>query len=228
MGRGVHKGAGQREKLDPSTFAEWTGVSRETRDSLSVYADRLARWQKRMNLVGRASLEDLWHRHFFDSAQLWDFMKESDGRVVDIGSGAGFPGLVLAIMGRSDVVLIEANARKCAFLRSAATATQTMVTVREGRAETVPGADAAFVVARACAPMQRLLPLVHRHIAPDGTVLLLKGQRVSQELTEAAKDWTMDVARYPSRSDPSGVILAIRGLQPNRDNHVHASFSVDD
>ncbi|MDP6350665.1 MAG: class I SAM-dependent methyltransferase, partial [Alphaproteobacteria bacterium] len=132
--------------------------------------------------------------------------------LVDLGSGAGFPGLVLAIMGARGVELIESNARKSVFLAEAARATGTELTVTHGRIEKIAPRAAAVVTARACAPLGRLLGHISRHLAPGGRALLLKGAGVDAELTAAAKDWTMALDRLASVSDAAGVILEIRDL----------------
>ncbi len=175
---------------------------------LEAYAALLVRWSARINLVGRATLGDLWWRHFLDSAQLLPLLSDCRS-VIDLGSGAGFPGLVLAVMGVSGVELVEADARKCAFLREAARVTEAAVEIRPCRIEAVaPGARDA-VTARGCAPLDRLLALAERFIGPQTRCLLLKGEQAEDELAAAAARWTMQVTRYPSRADPRGVVLRL-------------------
>ena len=200
--------------MTPESFREATAVSHETLSRLETFADMLVRWQSRVNLVSAASLDDPWRRHFLDSTQLFALIPDKCARLVDLGSGAGFPGLVLAIMGAPGVELIEANGRKCAFLREVARATATEVTVTQGRIENIEARPADVVTARACAPLDKLLGYVHRFLAEGGTALLLKGARVGEELTPAAKSWTMDAARRPSLSDPAGTVLQITNLRP--------------
>ena len=202
-------------RLKPLTaedFADLTAVSRETLDRLRVYAELLRRWQSKINLVGAATLPDLWRRHMLDSAQLHPLLPIPAGHLIDLGSGAGFPGLVLAIMGVEDVELIESDARKCAFLREAAGATATPVAITKSRIEDAICRPAQVVTARALAPLVTLLGQVARFLAEDGVALLLKGAGVEQELTAAAKVWTMRLQRHPSRTDPSGEVLEIKGL----------------
>lgn len=181
---------------------------------LELYGAMLVQWQRRINLVSRASLDDLWRRHMLDSAQLIALIPPSAARVVDLGSGAGFPGLVLAVMGLEGVELVESNRRKCEFLNAVAHATDTAVTVTCARIERAALAPADLVVARALAPLDRLLGHVATCLKPGGTALLLKGAEVERELTAAAKHWTMRLTRHPSRSDPTGVIVEIRDLAP--------------
>ena len=120
----------------------------------------------------------------------------------------------MTIMGAPGVELIEANARKCAFLREVARATATEVTVTQGRIKNIEARPADVVTARACAPLGKLLGYVDRFLAADGTALLLKGARVHEELTQAGKSWTMEVNRRPSLSDPAGAVLEITNLRP--------------
>jgi 16S rRNA (guanine527-N7)-methyltransferase len=194
------------------------GVSRETMERLEAYAALLITWSARINLVGRATLDDLWRRHFFDSAQLISLIPSNTRSLVDLGSGAGFPGLVLAILGVPAVELIEADSRKAAFLREAARITGANVAIHGCRVEAVPLHQMDVVTARGCAPLDRLLALGERFIGPDTICLFLKGERAEEELTAAAKAWTMAVSRYPSRADPRGSVLLLQQVvrEPRR------------
>jgi len=130
--------------------------------------------------------------------------------VVDLGSGAGFPGLVLTILGVRGVELIEADARKCAFLREVARIAAASVVIRNARIEAVPPRIADVVTARGCAPLDRLLQLAQPFIGPATVCLFLKGEQAAQELTAASQAWTMDATCHDSRSDPRGVILCLK------------------
>ena len=196
--------------LAPPEFAAATGVSRETMQRLEAYAALLLTWSVRINLIGRATLDDLWRRHFLDSAQLLPLIPMDARNLVDLGSGAGFPGLVLAVLGVPGVELIEADSRKAAFLREAARIAGADVTIRGCRVEAVPPHAVGVVTARACAPLDRLLALGERFIGPETTCLFLKGERVDEELTAASKAWTMTVSRHPSRADPGGSVLLLQ------------------
>ncbi len=204
--------------LGPSEFAAATGVSRETMERLEAYAGLLRTWSARINLVGRATLDDLWRRHFLDSAQLLPLIPRAAKSLIDLGSGAGFPGLVLAILGAPCVELIEADSRKAAFLREAARVTAANATIHGCRIEAVAPHEVDVVTARACAPLDRLLQLGQRFIGPQTTCLLLKGERAEEELTAAAKVWTMTASRYPSRADPGGNVLLLQQVvrEPRR------------
>ncbi len=200
-------------------------LSADTILKLERYRELLVAWQDKINLVGRSTLGDFWRRHILDSGQLFPLLPDS-GRgplvLVDLGSGAGFPGLVLAILasgaGRAIAVhLVESDQRKAAFLAEAARRTGVAATVRIHAARierlapgTIPPAD--VVTARALAPLDRLLGLAAPLLAPDGICLFLKGAGVEGELTAAAKTWKMRATRHASRSDPSGTVLKIEGL----------------
>jgi 16S rRNA (guanine527-N7)-methyltransferase len=196
--------------LGPEDFARIIPVSRETLSRLEAYADLLIQWSARINLVGRGTLADLWRRHILDSAQLRPLVPNAARNLADLGSGAGFPGLVLAILGVPDVELVEADSRRCAFLREAARITEAKVTIRPCRIEAVPPHPVDVVTARACAPLDRLLDLARPFLAPDTVCLFPKGERVEEELTLARKHWTMKVSVEPSLSDRRGVILRLQ------------------
>jgi 16S rRNA (guanine527-N7)-methyltransferase len=199
--------------LTPEAFAAACDVSRETLEGLRRYADILVKWQKSVNLVSPDSLKDLWRRHMLDSAQLRPHLPPEAQSLVDLGSGAGFPGLVLAILGVPDVHLIESDARKCVFLAEAARAAGLPPgnpVIHPARLEDVIDLKADIVTARACAPLARLLTYAEPFLHVDSTCLFLKGGRVEEELTEAAKTWRMQVERFPSLSDPSGTILRMK------------------
>src|SRR3954447_8900061 len=201
------------ESLSPKQLAELVPVSRETLDRLTAYLDLLRRWQRTINLVGAGTLDDPWRRHILDSAQLVRFLPDGARRLVDLGSGAGLPGLVLAILGVPEVHLIESDRRKATFLREAARVAATPVTAHARRIEAAPPLAADVVTARALAPLPNLLPLAARFATPTTRCLFLQGRQVETELTEAARGWTMEVQRQPSLSDAEGCVLIISGWQ---------------
>ena len=195
--------------LEAAGFAALCGVSRETLARLEAYALLLRRWSARINLVAAATLDDLWRRHFLDSAQLLPLVPAGTRRLVDLGSGAGFPGLVLAILGVPGVELIEADARKCAFLAEAARVAAAPVELRNMRIDALPPRPADVVTARGCAPLDRLLALAQPLVGSETLCLFPKGAQAAQELAAAQQTWDIDVARHQSRTDPRGVILCL-------------------
>jgi 16S rRNA (guanine527-N7)-methyltransferase len=199
----------------PEEFAARTGVSRETLSRLKAYADLLADWNARHNLVAKSTLPDLWHRHLWDSAQLAPLVPETARTLADLGSGAGFPGLVLAVMRPElKVTLHEATTKKCAFLQAAADRMGLKVEIRNARLEDLPPRAFDAVTARALAPLPQLLEYAYRFTGPNTVCLFLKGQNVGSELTEASKYWNMKASQVPSQTDPSAAIVMVRELGP--------------
>ena len=145
-----------------------------------------------------------------DSAQLLPLLPQGTTSLIDLGSGAGFPGLVLAILGIPEVHLIESDQRKCVFLAEAARAAGAKPIIHNKRIEQLEGLSAGVVTARACAPLDQLLTYAQRFLWQDGKALFLKGAAVEEELAAACKNWQMEVERFPSTSDPTGCILRTR------------------
>ena len=174
----------------------------------------LTDWNSKHNLVSRGSLADVWRRHIWDSAQLVPLIPANVRRLIDLGSGAGFPGLILAsLLPHARVTLCEATAKKCRFLAEAAEALNVTVDIRNGRIEELPREAFDAVTARACAPLGELLGYASRFQGPNTVNLFLKGQNVEAELAEAAISWKMKAQTHQSRSDPTGRVLEIRGLR---------------
>ena len=206
---------GTENSFGPEDFADQTGVSRETLARLKAYADILIDWSARHNLVARSTLPDLWRRHFWDSAQLVPLVPEKARTLADLGSGAGFPGLVLAAM-RPDlaVTLHEATTKKCAFLQAAADRMGVSVAIQNARLEDLPRQAFDVVTARALAPLPQLLTYAQNFVGLNGVCLFLKGQNVGVELTDAHKYWNIKASQVPSQTDPSAAIVVVRELGP--------------
>lgn len=205
--------------MTPEQFQARTGVSRETMDRLMAYAGLLEKWQPKINLVGPRTLPEMWARHFLDSAQLFPLLPEGTRTLVDFGSGAGFPALVLAAMGVPDVHCIESDQRKGTFLREVARVAAIPVTIHTARIDAVAAFPADVVTARALAPLSQLLDFATPFLTPSTLCLFPKGQNVEAELTEAHQIWNMQVTRHPSQTDAGATILAIHEVrrdQPSR------------
>lgn len=192
-------------------------VSRETLDRLGLYADLVAKWQPRINIVGASTADDVWTRHLQDSAQLWPYVEDvaSGGKIVDFGSGAGFPGIVLAILGANDVILMESNTKKTVFLMEAARACGVLgqIEIARERIEAATAREADMITARAFAPLPKLLELGQRHLKPGGHYVLLKGRAFEEELADArAAGWTFTVTTHASLVDPEGVVMILQGV----------------
>jgi len=195
-------------------------VSRETAELFEAYLGRLSKWQKVVNLVSPSTLPEAWTRHIADSAQLAALAPAATSWI-DLGSGAGFPGLVIAIMHRDTpgfgMHLVESNSRKCAFLRDVVRSLNLPVTVHDGRIEDVLAAlDRKFdvVSARALAPLTDLLGL-SRKLLTSGTLgLFPKGQDVADELTQASKYWNIKASTVVSKTDPKARIVMVEAIEP--------------
>lgn len=208
-----------RAVLGPEGFARVINVSRETLDRLGAYVALLARWNQRINLVGRSTMGDVWRRHILDSAQLFPHIPVGSRSLVDLGSGAGLPGLVLAIMGVPEVHLVESDQRKAAFLREAVRITGAPARIHAQRIEKLPRFRADVVTARALAAVPQLLEFAETFIDESTLCLFLRGASGEDELTERYKGWRMRVNQFPSVSDPSGSILRLDKFarDPGRD-----------
>ncbi|NKB20341.1 MAG: 16S rRNA (guanine(527)-N(7))-methyltransferase RsmG [Alphaproteobacteria bacterium] len=198
--------------MTAADFAKKANVSRETLARLQRYADLLVKWQKSINLVGGDTLNDLWRRHFWDSVQLASLVPADTRVITDFGSGAGFPGLVLAILLDTEINLVESSGKKIAFLREAARVSGARVHLHQGRIEKLSLPKSDLITARALAPLNQLLDFAVPNLKPQGFCLFLKGARAEEELTDAVKTRSMTVERTQSVTDPNGVILSIREI----------------
>ena len=198
--------------MTPEEVGRALDVSRETLDRLRAYAELLVKWQKAINLVAPASLPDLWGRHILDSGQLAR-LAPLDALWLDLGSGAGFPGLVIAILGAREIRLVESDARKCAFLREAARITSAPAQILNARIDDVASFHADVVTARALAPLAKLLGFASPFLGAQSVALFPKGQDVGAELTEAHRNWRMRVERHPSLTDERAAILRLTEVE---------------
>ena len=195
--------------LTADAFASQINVSRETLERLRLYLDLLGKWQRAINLVGQKTLSDPWRRHVLDCAQLTAYLPEGPCRIMDLGSGAGLPGLILAILGKRDVHLVESDHRKAQFLRETSRKLDLDVTIHVCRIEALKPLSADVITARALAPLPKLLDLAEPFLRPDVFCLFLKGRQGKDELTEAGKSWMMASQIFPSLSDPSASVLKL-------------------
>lgn len=204
------------EQFGPEQFAQRFNVSRETLDRLHTYIRILLDWNEKINLVGESTIPYLWTRHVLDSAQVLDYIPDWSDRkrqYADLGTGAGFPGMVLAIMGVGTVHLYEKSPRKCQFLLEVAEAVDADVLIHQGRSDEFPPETHDVILSRACAPLNKLLGMAKPFFGNHSIAVLHKGQNLDEELTQATKYWKMNTEIFPSCTDSRGRIIRIEALR---------------
>jgi len=179
---------------------------------LRQYADLVARWSVKINLVSRADIPHIWERHIQDSLGLVPHIPQNTNHAIDLGSGAGFPGMVLAIATSIPFTLIESDKRKAAFLMEAARECSAPVKVLAVRIEDAKTPPAPLITARALAPLDKLLGLAAPHLAEAGFCLFPKGKNLDSELAAAASLWHMKIERFASPTDAEACILKVSEL----------------
>lgn len=189
-----------------------SGVSRETRERLEAFAAILEKWNARINLVSPRDMPHLWERHIEDSLRLVPFIKRGT-RVIDLGSGGGFPAIMIGIACDAEMVMVESDQRKCAFLREAARACGVKAQVIPKRIEQAEVEPAAYVTARALASLSQLLEWSVPFLLPDGKALFLKGKNLPDELTEAERCWHMQHRILDNRAASGGAIIEISDIR---------------
>ena len=198
----------------PDELCERFNVSRESLMRLEVYVSVLLSWQQRINLIGPSTVDQVWSRHIADSLQLLSFFPPGTPELADFGSGAGIPGLVIAIAASTRVHLYESNGKKAAFLREAIRQTRATATVHQIRIEqlqdeaALPGVQ--IILARAFAPLEQLIGYAEPFLKRGAIGLFHKGQDVDAELTAATKCWKLNYIKHPSIIDSNGVILEVK------------------
>lgn len=191
-------------------LSQGQNVSRETFLALGVYHEELIKWQKAINLISKTTVEEIEERHFLDSAQILKFIPPSTKTIIDVGSGAGFPGLVLSLLQPTSVTLIESDQRKATFLNHIILKTNSTAKVICDRVETLGSLKADLITARGFAPLKRLLELTAPLFTPSTTFLLLKGKSYLEEINEAQRGWDFKVSVHSSITDCQGKILEVK------------------
>lgn len=192
-------------------------VSRETLERLKAYEVSLHEWQKKFNLVSNASLEDAWNRHFLDSMQLFNFIPKTARTLCDFGSGAGFPGMVLAIMAKEKtpylkVSLIESIRKKTLYLNEVNKITEANAVIINDRIENIPPQSFDVITSRAMASLKDLLNYTKKFFGKNTVCIFPKGKSYAEEIAEAEKFWKFDCKIVPSEMSREGVILIITNL----------------
>lgn len=197
-----------------SFTSEGLNVSRETFSRLEILADLLVKWNKKINLVSHSTIDDVWGRHIEDSLQLLPLASSGGGKWVDIGSGGGFPGLVIAAANTErtnpfNLTLIESDQRKCSFLRTALREMGAQGTVICQRIESADPQNADILSARALADLGKLLDFAALHLSPGGMCLFPKGVNWKKEMLAAEESWSFDAHPINSKTQEGAVILQV-------------------
>ncbi len=196
-------------------------VSRETFEKLELYKSLLLEWQKRFNLVGGKTVENVWERHFEDSAQLFDFIPQKASLLYDFGSGAGFPGMVLAIMASEKtpylkIKLVESTGKKTMYLNEVASRTNTNVEIINDRIEKIKVEKADVITSRAMTSLNELLAYAYPFCKKETLCIFPKGKKYAEEIKEAQKNWKFDCQIKDSVTSNEGRILLINHLSKNK------------
>lgn len=201
----------------PQQLPAWLNVSRETLQKLTSFSARVLRWNSAVNLISKASAQEVWNRHVLDSAQLFNLAPQHMGRWVDLGSGGGFPGLVISILAGekspdTEVILVESDHRKAAFLQESARELGLKTNVIAKRLEGIAGMQADVLSARALAPLDVLCGFAELHLKKSGTALFPKGKTFVAEVESAQRNWVFDVEYHVSKTDSDTVVLCLRSI----------------
>ena len=203
---------------DKAELPAWLNVSRETLERLFSFCDLVEKWNPAINLISKSGIAEIWNRHIIDSAQLFQQMPDRAREWCDLGSGGGFPGIVLAILAKqlqpnAQVILVESDRRKSVFLAQASRLLDIDVRVKTQRIEELEPQNADVLSARALAPMSDLCGYAYRHLKPDGVAIFPKGAAAQLEIEQAQKLWRFDYSLTQSYTDPTAHILSVRGIR---------------
>ena len=200
-------------------FCSYQHVSRETFNKFEIFIEVLLKWQKSVNLISNSTINTIWKRHFLDSAQLYTYSQDIKGNILDIGSGAGFPGMILAMMGNNNVNLIESDQKKCIFMREVARLTNTKVKIYNCRIEDLDYMKPELIISRALAPLSKLIEYVDNHMNKNieenkatPKLLFLKGKNYNNEIYDLLKIKKIEIDIFPSITDDFGKVLYIKNI----------------
>ena len=200
------------EETSLEKIGDFLDVPRETQEKLDCYVQLLIKWQARINLISSKTLPEIWHRHILDSAQLVSYLPKTPSVILDMGSGAGLPGVILAILTRHQLHLVESDSRKIAFMRTALRETGTSAILHEQRMETVPALRPDIITARALAPLSQLITLASGQHHEKIEYLFLKGREAKQELTALPACPKMEAECLPSMTDSQASVIRLKPI----------------
>ena len=203
--------------MKKNKFVKSLNVSRETLNGFYEYETLLSKWNEKINLVSKNTLVDIWERHFLDSGQIIKHVEASGKRWVDVGSGAGFPGLVVALLLRDrkidcDLVLVEKNPKKGFFLSEVIRKLKLSVEVVNDNIDTLEPLKADILTARAFSELNKLIEIAFRHRKKEGICLFLKGENYRMELDKTLNYWFFDYDIIDSLSSSSGKIIRVKKI----------------
>ena len=207
------------DEFTKEIFTSQLNVSRETLEIFSVYGETLAKWQSKINLISGKTIDNVWKRHFLDCAQLHSLLPSGTKSILDIGSGAGFPGLVLAVMGVKNITLVEADSKKCMFLSEVVRRTGKHAKIVNCRIEEFNAGYFDVITARALAPMDKLLSYINPHFGPRTKGIFLKGEQVDRELTKVKKQWKLKYKTIPSITSDEGSIIIVEKISSGSERY---------
>lgn len=184
-------------------------VSRETYDRLQIYHDLLIKWQRSINLISPTTIDEIWERHILDACQFHRLVVSRETALVDLGTGAGIPGVILAILGVPNIHLVESDQRKTIFLEEAKRQLSLSYAIHCQRIEKTIISHVGFVTARGCAPLSRLFTLSQHFLSPETICLFAKGKNYAKEVEEAEEHWTFERIIHPSITDSDAAILEL-------------------
>ena len=200
-------------------FCSYQHVSRETFNKFEIFIEVLLKWQKSVNLISNSTINTIWKRHFLDSAQLYTYSHNIKGNILDIGSGAGFPGMILAMMGNNNINLIESDQKKCIFMREVARLTNTKVKIYNCRIEDLDYMKPELIISRALAPLSKLIEYVDNYMNKNieenkvtPKLLFLKGKNYNNEIYDLLKIKKLEIDIFPSITDDFGKVLYIKNI----------------
>ena len=197
--------------MSKSQFLQFYPVPHETFEKLSAYVDLLLKWNSKINLISKNTVDEVWIRHILDSAQIIKYIEDKSYRVLDVGSGAGLPGIILSILGVENITLVDSDQRKCSFLLEAARLLNLKLKVINDRVENICDKEFDVVTARGFASIDKVLNEVSS--IKSNKILLLKGKNYNTEIQEALQRWKFEYITYPSITDFSSHILDITNVR---------------
>ena len=200
------------ERMDYDHFIKFYDVSRRTFDSLQQYVQLLLKWNQKLNLIGRSTEDEIWERHILDSVQLANHISKTD-KILDIGSGAGLPGVVISIISGNKVILVEKDTKKCAFLNEVKAKIAHDIEIINDKIENTKIEGITIITARAVADFTKILELTYEYLKNGVKLILLKGERFEDEINKAMDfGWRFEIEKFKSLTNPRGIVIIVTNV----------------